>query len=118
MASESTNSDAFRDFIRIQPAEEGREDLPPGIPGGIVVVSLENIADEYHKADKDAGNMAEGFRSRGVQQVPLALAVKGPISLRRGGLLDRESTGSPDTPIVRWNEDDSYKVTVGKQGAS
>ena len=108
MASEHSNSEAFRDFIRIQPGGHERADLHAEMPPGIVVVALENIADEYEKEDKDADDMLEGFRSRGVQQVPLALTIKGPISLRRGGKFDEAS---------EWSQD-PYKVTIGKQGSS
>jgi len=115
VASEHSNSEAFHDFIRIQPG--GHTEGPPGI----VVVALEKISVEYGKADKDAGDMLEGYRSRGVQQVPLVLTVKGPVSLRRGGIFDNyNDTTGPLTeghPEKRWNQE-SYKVTIGKQGSS
>ena len=65
------------------------------------IVIQENISDEYGKATV-VSNPTGG--SKDVEQIPLILAVKGPISLRREA----------------WNADRSaiepYRVTVGATG--
>ena len=76
MASEHTDSDAFRQAI------EPETDF--------TIVSYRNLADQY---DKDAS----------VEQVPIILNVKGPLSLRRGGTMANGTTFSQEP----------YQVLVG-----
>ena len=82
------------------------------MPPGIVITTYENITDEYYKADLSAPTPMTGPpKSKGVEQVPVALTVPGPISLRRVGIYD--NAGSPSAP-QSWSTE-PYKVIVGKK---
>tara|TARA_R110000824_G_scaffold5670_1_gene26012 strand:+ start:2292 stop:2576 length:285 start_codon:yes stop_codon:yes gene_type:complete len=88
--SSHTHADAFRK--KIEPET------------GFTIITQNNLSDEYDKAKDADGNPNGG--PIGVEQVPLVLAVKGPISLRRAGT---------------WNDPsfwmtESYRVTVSKTG--
>jgi len=71
-------------------------------PDGGPASGQENLSDEYSKTKADV-NPTGGPKD--VEQVPVVLAVKGPVSLRRAG-----NWYGPGFWMA-----DSYRVTVGKK---
>ncbi len=77
------------------------------------VVTQNNLSDQYDKSDKDgthAGASSPG--DKGVEQVPVVLAVKGPISIRKAGV----HNGHAGTPALWYTQ--SYRVSISKSGVS
>ena len=70
------------------------------------IVTQNNLSDEYDKSDKDGNHAgASSPGDKGVEQVPVVLAVKGPISLRRNGVANNQY----------WFTH-SYRVAISKTG--
>tara|TARA_R100000664_G_C2754206_1_gene141754 strand:+ start:552 stop:839 length:288 start_codon:yes stop_codon:yes gene_type:complete len=85
------NTEAFRK--KIEPESD------------FTIVTQNNLSDEYDKSDKNGTHAGAGSPDKGVEQVPVVLAVRGPISLRRSGI---HTTGF-------WSSR-SYRVAISKTG--
>ena len=75
---------------------------------GFLIITQETISDEYGKAKADATPAGQ----QAVEQVPVILAVKGPTSIRRNGVVDVPHVANG---MTYWYTQ-SYRVIVGKTG--
>ena len=84
-------------------AETFRQKIDP--ESDFTIVTQNNLSDQYDKSDKDGLHEGAGVPDKGVEQVPVVLAVKGPISLRRNGVANN-----------RYWFTHSYRVAISKTG--
>ena len=81
------------------------------VDSDFTIVTQNNLADEYNLY---GGQTATGETHPAplyVEQVPVLLSVKGPLSLKRNGAVQRRALTNPTYWYV-----DAYRVTVGEKG--